>query len=112
MKRLLFGLLLLATVGAVFAFAKPEKKHGTVNPVFYRYTLSTYSEPQIKDYLNYVRATESCNDGIHVCGVFLDTDNGLGNPPDATEFDAVKNGLWNSEVNHESTDQDLIKMRD
>lgn len=101
-----FGLAILAIVVSIgFAFGfygmkqKPALPELKSTGYYYRYTLTTYTEAQIKNINNYVRSEISCEPGEHVCGVFLATDTGSGQQPNSTEFDAVKDDLWSSEVN-------------
>lgn len=94
---------LVVSIGFAFGFyglkQKPALPDAKATGYFYRYVLTTYTEAQIKDISNYVRSEVGCEPGEHVCGVILPTDTGSGQQPNSTEFDAVKNDLWSSEVN-------------
>lgn len=100
-----FGLAIFAvitSIGLAFGYytlqqQKPAVTVKATTGYFYRYTLDTYAEEDVKDINNYVRSELSCDPGEHVCGVTLATDTGTGQQPNSTEFDAVKDDLWDSE---------------
>lgn len=104
-----FAIIAVISLSAFNFAAKPaESKRLTY---FYRYTPTTYLQTQIKDYQNYTRSEEPCEDGDHVCGVYLSIDN-PGSNPDATEFSGVENALWASENTSTSTEPGVIIMKE
>ena len=113
-----FGLAIVAiitSIGLAFGYHSLKQKASVPAKAstgyFYRYTLETYAEEDIKDISNYVRSELSCDPGVHVCGVTLATDTGSGQQPNSTEFDAVKDDLWESE-DVGSAQLENISMRD
>lgn len=91
----------IAAIGlALGVSAFKHKKADNAQPLttyFFRYTLTTYGEANIKEISNYERSDLSCTPGDHVCGVYLATDKSPGQQPVTSEFDAVKDNLWASE---------------
>jgi len=99
MKKYLFGLIALVGIAVLSAFAvsNTDTKKPT-NTYFYKYTgPANPIIDDIQDRTNYQRFELSCDDGDHVCGVYLDTDGIEGAYPDTDEFDEVKDELWTSE---------------
>lgn len=88
-----FGLVVMQS-----AFTAP-KETKNVSGYLFRYKLNSYTKLQVENIANYERSNESCPNGEHVCGVYLATDQPLSSQPDADEFDAAKEQLWDSEVN-------------
>lgn len=108
-KKLALGSMIAAFAFGFSAFTgKNDLKKTTY---FYRYQPSTYTESAIKNYTNYIRSEESCDGSEHVCGVYLATDNPASNP-NTTEFSAVSNDLWQSEVNSTTELDGVIIMKD
>ena len=107
-KKLALGLLVAAFAFGFSAFTSTNSNKKTGN--FYRYQPVTYTELAIKDHTNYIRSEESCDDGEHVCGVYLATDNPASNP-NSSEFNAVKDDIWQSELDQTSAIEGLIVMK-
>lgn len=77
---------------------------------FYLYTSNSTAQTDIQNISNYERDDLSCDDGSHVCGVYLSTDKAAGQPPVSSEFNAVKPDLWSSEQAGSATIP-VIEMR-
>lgn len=105
MKKYFLVMLTIAAVVAAsaFTFQKPKEKEKGNFSYFYQYTSGSHLKEDIQNRLNYERASESCDDGGNVCGVFLATDEGANQPPDADEFSAVADDLWDSQNSGSAT---------
>lgn len=97
-------------IGLVLAMAtssfKEAPKAGQ-NQFFYEYVGTDFSQNNIQEPGNYIRATGSCSGFDDVCGVFLTTDQGLGNPADASDFSSEKQSLLASQKNHIAADDNI-----
>jgi hypothetical protein len=96
----------LALAMATSGFREGPK--GNLDLTFYEYTGSDFSQTNIQDINKYVRSTNSCSGSRNVCGILLATDNGVGNPPNSTEFSAESSNLWTSQQNHAAADPNVV----
>lgn len=94
----------LGMVLAVATSGFKEAPKANQNPYFYEYAGSDFSEQKIEDPDNYIRSGLSCSGSYDVCGVFLSTDQGLGNPADPSDFSNELSNLWTSQQNHTAAD--------
>lgn len=98
MKKYLLGLIALLGIVVFSAFAMQTNEQRVTGDYFYKYTgPSNPEEEDITDRNNYQRFDLGCDDGDHVCGVYLATDGIEGANPVAGEFNAVSDELWESE---------------
>lgn len=113
MKKYIAGISLLILVVLATAFTVTPQKDNTenTNSYFYRYTSTSHTQAAIENRLNYARSTITCNDGEHVCGVYLPNNAELDEPPSENDFNAVVNDLWSSEVAGSAASPDII-MKD
>ncbi|MFC4141232.1 hypothetical protein ACFOWC_02565 [Pedobacter mendelii] len=101
-------LLAVASITSMSAFTQTGKENESHKlGAFYKYKLTTYTESQIKLASNYERAEESCSGIQNVCGVYLDTDNGISSQPDVSEFNDIKNDLWLSQQAHSPASSEI-----
>ena len=109
MKKYLFSVVAIAAMLAMSAFtvAKNLKTEGT----FYKFIGDRSSYDDLENPEMYTRVDFPCDNGSHVCGVILDTDNGPSSNPDGTEFDAVKDDLSLSETQGTSQVPGVILMK-
>lgn len=99
MKKYLLGLMALLGIVVFSAFAIQHNDKHVTGDYFYKYTgPSNPGINDIKERTNYQRFELGCDDGEHVCGVYLATDGVEGAYPNVSEFNAVKNDLWTSET--------------
>lgn len=99
MKKYLLGLIALLGIVVFSAFAIQHNDKQVTGDYFYKYTgPSNPGINDIKERTNYQRFELGCDDGEHVCGVYLATDGVEGAYPNVSEFNAVKNDLWTSEL--------------
>lgn len=99
--------LFAIALGLVLAVATSGFKEAPIegqNPYFYEYVGTDFTQQKIEDPDNYIRSAISCSGSYDVCGVFLTTDQGLGNPADPTDFNSQQSNLWLSQQNHTSVD--------
>lgn len=101
--------IIIGIAASAFSLKNTEVKSKAAS-YFYLYTSSSTAQSDIQNISNYQRDDLGCDDGAHVCGVFLATDKATGQPPVASEFNAVKTNLWSSEQAGSATDLS-IKMR-
>lgn len=115
MKRFKISIIaVFALVLAIGASAFTSKKASVKSPAtlyFFEYTSSSTSQAAIQNIANYARESLSCSGSHQVCGVFLPTDKPVGQQPVASEFNAEKSDLWDSEQAQTSVDPATIKMR-
>ena len=98
MKKYLLGLIALLGIVVFSAFAIQQNDKQVTGDYFYKYTGPSNPDiNDIKERTNYQRFDLGCDDGDHVCGVYLETDGVEGAYPVVGEFNAVKNDLWTSE---------------
>ena len=98
----------LALAMATSAFKEAPKAN--VNQYYYEYLGPDFTQANIQDADNYTRTSLSCSGTHNVCGVFLSVDEGIGNPPDPTDFSTEKSNLWTSQQNQSPADPN-IKMK-
>lgn len=99
MKKYLLGLIALLGIVVFSAFAIQHNDKHVTGDFFYKYIgPSNPDDDDIKERTNYQRSDLGCDDGDHVCGVYLATDGIEGANPVAGEFNAVKDDLWTSEL--------------
>lgn len=79
---------------------------------FYKYIGPDYSETEIRDYSNYERSENTCEDGENLCGVFLASDPSGTDQPVEAELDAVADNLWISQDTGNSVDLENILMKE
>lgn len=108
-KKLALGLLVAACAFGFSAFTSKTAVKKT--NYFYRYQPTSYTELEVKDYTNYIRSEEPCDDGEHVCGVYLTTDNPASNP-NSGEFNLLRDDIWQSELDNTSAIEDVIVMKE
>lgn len=111
LKISVFAVIAIVMGIAVSAFTEKSPVTSPDTLYFYEYTSSSTAQADIQNIANYQRETESCGGGDHVCGVFLPTNKPSGQQPVASEFNAEKSDLWDSEDAGTSVDPALIKMR-
>ncbi len=102
--------LFAIAMGLVLALATSGFKEAPVigqNPYFYEYVGSDFSQKKIEDPGNYIRATNGCSGSYDVCGVFLTSDEGIGNPADPSDFSSELGNLWLSQQNHSAASQNV-----
>lgn len=112
-KRLKIGLPLLAlliAVTAFFAFSANKNETKKTVTYFFKYNGISTLQADIQNSSNYSRIDDPCSVGANVCGVSLATNQPNGQPPLATEFNAVKADLWTSQQTHTAANSN-IKMR-
>jgi hypothetical protein len=101
MKHLKISMIaVLAIIMGIAASAFSLKNTGVnshADLFFYLYTSNSTAQADIQNISNYERDDLSCDDGAHVCGVYLSTDKAAGQPPVTSEFNVVKPDLWSSE---------------
>lgn len=119
MKKILIAAAIFVLSITIYSFAQDRKtvkeiKPQNVKPLttyFFKYNSSSLLKADIQNRSNYIRTSESCGGTQNVCGVYLTTNKPANQPPDATEFDAVKDDLWTSQNNHASVDTIIIIMK-
>lgn len=111
MKKYLLGVIALFAIvvaGSAFVKGGTAAKQDKSSLYFYRYTALSHQQGDIEERTNYVRAEESCDEGDRVCGVYLPTDQGLGNPPSISDFNTVVSDLWASEQANSPTIDEIV----
>lgn len=100
--------LIIPVVAIVLAISSSAFTAKTTSGFLYQYVGSGTSQTDLQDVNNYQRVSaDPCDAGSDVCGVILATDEGIGNAPDQTEFDAEKTNLWNSQHDGEAKDTNI-----
>lgn len=117
-KSIIFGLAaLVVAFGLVFSMSAFKNHHSNEPQAkraghFYKYIGPDYSETEIRDYTNYERSENTCEDGENLCGVFLPSDPSGTDQPVQSELDAVANNLWISQDTGNSVDAENILMKE
>lgn len=112
LRMSLFAAVAIIMGIAASAFTTKEVPAKSSNlQYFYEYTSSSTAQSDIQNIANYARASDDCTGSNHVCGVYLPTNKPLGQQPVASEFNAEKSDLWDSEQAGASVDPGVIKMR-
>lgn len=110
MKKYVLGVSAIMFAIAL-AFGISSYKTTEVDSYFYQFNGDPTNESQVKDASEYTRVASACSsDQGTLCGIFLPTDEGLGNPPLTSEFDPNQSQLWNSAQSEVATSS-IIEMR-
>lgn len=104
-----FTFALVAIMGLTFAF-KPVTSNNANRkaPVWYQYQLSTFTDAQVKNPLNYQRVNvePGCDETENICSIQLE------NTGDNPTFDSSTEAALVAAQNHTSTPAPNIKMQD
>jgi hypothetical protein len=89
-----FSAIMLAIA---LAWGTSSYKTPKVNSYFYQFNGDPTNETQVKSASEYTRVTTACSsDAGSLCGIYLPTDEGLGNPPSTSDFNPNQSQLWTS----------------
>lgn len=99
-------IIALALAFAVSGFHEGPSEKNTL--YFYEYVGPDFSQANIQDPDNYERSSQSCSGAYNVCGVLLSLDEGMGNPPDPSDFSTESTNLWSAQQQHKAVNGNII----